>query len=256
MGHTKRLLLCLTALALLFSAAAGPARADVLWEPSNSFYWQHGEECSYEDRGYLANGPEGYVTLWDAPGGVGALRQFENGTSLRVYWLYEDWGLVSLWEEGEELSGWVPMDQLLLKYDHISFEEDYGGQFRDYSGEFAAYRGDAETVNFFEYPGAPEVKDSRQLEDLRRNDFTEELFTDEQGRTWGYVGYMYGRIDGWFCLDEPDGTDFPLRNVDQAAPVPAQTPRPPLRAALPFLLVGGVVAVTLCLLIPYLRKKK
>ncbi|RAZ46520.1 cell wall anchor protein, partial [Klebsiella oxytoca] len=45
-----------------------PARADLMWEPhSNHFFEQHRGSCQYEDRGYLANGEAGFVTLWDAP---------------------------------------------------------------------------------------------------------------------------------------------------------------------------------------------
>ncbi len=257
MRKAPRFLLCLTAFCLLLAAGAPAARADVLWEPRNSFYEDHYDACTYEDRSYTANGPEGFVTLWDAPNGLEDVRQYENGTELRIYWLYKDWGCASIWEDGgKEISGWVPMEQLLLVYDHISFEEEYGDRFKPYNGEFASYHGAAEQVNFFEYPGAKQVKDSRTLAEVQENDYTSDLFIDEQGRTWGYIGYLHGHIDGWFCLEEPDGTDFPLRQVEQEPGVPAQAPTLPLRALIPCLLVGAAVLVTGILLLPYLRRGK
>ena len=64
----KRLWTCLLTLVTLL-ALTPAARADVLWEPDNNFYWKHSDECTYVGRSYYANGPEGFVTLYDAPGG-------------------------------------------------------------------------------------------------------------------------------------------------------------------------------------------
>ena len=104
------------------------ALADVVWEPRNSFYETHHSQCTYLGRSYYANGPDGFVTLWDAPGGSTVAAQYENGTALSVYWTYKNWGCITVWEgkNREEVSGWVPMEQLYLIYDHISFEEEYG----------------------------------------------------------------------------------------------------------------------------------
>ena len=64
----KVLSVFLTLLALL--ALCVPARADILWEPyGNIFYEKHFGSCDYIGRDYYANGAEGFVTLWDAPGG-------------------------------------------------------------------------------------------------------------------------------------------------------------------------------------------
>ena len=83
------------------------------------------------------------------------------------------------------------------------------------------------------------------------------MFTDEAGRTWGFVSYMYGHLDGWFCLDDPDGTDFPLRQVEQVQLTPAQKPVLPAAGYAPYLLVGAAAAVTAALLAWfYARKRK
>ena len=74
--------------------------------------------------------------------------------------------------------------------------------------------------------------------------------------TWGFVGYLFGRISGWFCLDDPGGTDFPVREVEVPELIPAQTPRFPVMACVPYALVATVVVVTAVLLAVFFRKKR
>ena len=264
----KRICIFLLALAAALSLEI-PARADLMWEPhSNHFYEQHRESCQYEDRGYLANGEAGFVTLWDAPGGSAVIAQYENGERLWIGYLYQGWGLANRQVDGQEISGWVELAELAQIYDYRSFQEEYAGQIRDYGGEFAGYSGTDTCINFFEYPGAPEVKQTFQLSDWGADvignltgtaddrSYIRSVFTDEDGRTWGFVGYMYGHLEGWFCLDDPDGTDFPLRQVEQAQLTPAQKPVLPAAGYAPYLLVGGVVAVTAALLAGFYGRKR
>ena len=82
------------------------------------------------------------------------------------------------------------------------------------------------------------------------------MFTDENGLTWGYVNYMYGRLNSWFCLDEPDGADFPVREVSAAELIPAQEPTLPAAAYVPYILVAAVVAVTGGLLVFFYGKRR
>lgn len=255
-------LLAVLALAVL----AVPARADILWEPfGDKFFEAHRDEIEVVRRYFLANGEEGFVTLWDAPGGRKAVAQYENGEKLLVYDVYRDWGLVmSRWESEkggwEETYGWTPLEDLSLVYDHISFREEYGDQIRAYRDELRDYDGDLSVVNFYEYPGAPEIKTTHRPRgdsaENYRNSLTgtgersavSQVFTDEEGRTWGYVDYFYGQVEGWFCLEDPAGTDFPVRQVPEAEYVPPQPPAAPAASWLPWALVGGVTAVTAGLL--------
>ena len=264
----KRLFSILLALLAAFALAA-PAFADIMWEPdNNSFYDRHRNQCEYENRSYYANGKDGFVTLWDAPSGSMVRAQFENGEKLRVYFIYKDsWALIAYWTDGEETSGWVPMSDLALVYDYISFEEEYADRITAYNGEFADYAGDAETVNFYEYPGAEGINHSwdtsgewHVLDNLTGkadgHSYISSIFVDESGRTWGYVNYMYGHLNSWFCLDEPDGTDFPLREVDAPDLTPAQSPTLPAAGYVPYVLVAAVVAATGGLLVVFYGKKR
>lgn len=254
---------------VMLLALSAPAYADIMWEPgSDRFYESHRDQCEYNTRSYYANGPDGFVTLWDAPNGSMVKAQYENGEILWVGYTYQGkWALVSQWEDGEDITGWVPLAQLSLVYDHISFEEEYGDQIRPYNGEFADYAGDAEAVNFYKYPGAPEITqtwetdgDWHVLDNLtgtaENDSYIFKVFTDEDGRTWGYVGYMYGRLNAWFCLDEPDGTDFPVREVSVQELTPPQTPVLPAGGYVPYVLVAAVVAATGGLLFFFYGKRR
>lgn len=264
----KRFFSGLLTLAMLLVLSA-PAYADVMWEPGGDrFYESHRDQCEYNTRSYYANGLDGFVTLWDAPNGSMVKAQYENGEALWVGYTYqEEWALVSQWEDGKEISGWVSLSELSLIYDSISFQEEYGDRIRPYSGEFADYAGDAAKVNFYEYPGAEEIKqtwetdgDWHVLDNLtgtaENDSYISKVFTDEGGRTWGYVSYMYGHLEAWFCLDEPDGTDFPVREVSAQELTPPQTPVLPAGGYVPYVLVAAVVAATGGLLFFFYGKRR
>ena len=269
----KRLWTCLLTLVTLL-ALTPAAYADVLWEPDNNFYWKHSDECTYVGRSYYANGPEGFVTLWDAPGGSMVAAQYENGFTLPVYWQYRDWGCVTVWGDEGDVSGWVPMSELYLIYDYISFEEEYGQYFTDYNGEFAEYDGQTwDGVQVYDYPiqayeypfdcrgvyetieQTPEVLDA-----LRGTPDTpsciSKVYRQRTGTVWGFVSYLYGHRNFWFDLTNPSGDGVMLCMtqgtaedlIDSGELTAPQTPVMPSVSRVPYFLVGGVVAVTLGLL--------
>lgn len=261
----RRFLTCILTLAALLALTA-PARADILWEPDdNAFYKSHREECSAEDRAYIANGGDGFVTAWDAPGGSQVRFQHENGERLWVSFVYQEWGLLTLWKDHKEISGWAPLVDLFLVYDYISFDEEFADQITDYNGEFAGYDGSAEAVNFYAYPGAPEISQTFEgslglTQNLTGSEdqpsYITRIFVDEEGLTWGFVTYMFGRQNAWFCLDNPGGTDFPVRAVPQPELIPPRPPELPSRSYGPYVLVGAVVLVTGALLLCFYGKRR
>ena len=267
----KRLSTLLLIIAML-AALTAPVYADVLWEPDNAFHRNHRDECEVLDRRYLVNSPEGFVTVWDSPNGSLVQGQFENGTKLHVYYLYENWGIITWYGEDYNVEGWVDMDEMTLLYDHTAFAEDYKDQIKPYNGEFADYKGTDKVFNFYEYPGAPEISHwltatTKMVPELTGiyddgESVIQSVFVDENGLTWGYLGYYYGRLNAWFCLDDPDGvndekqTDFPLREVEYENLYAAKEPVMPGKAYLPYGLVGGIVAATGGLLTLFFKKKK
>jgi len=262
----KILRLCLV-LVMLASLTVS-ASADVLFEPNNAFYRTHRDKCTYLGQKYFANGEDGFITLWSAPKGGLVVTQFTNGFRMSVEWLYEDWGCVTVWGDEGAIEGWVAMEDLSKVYDYLTFEAEYADRITPYNGEFADYDGEDPEVIFYEYPGSPDVKRTMELgmhngavkDNLTGgkdgNSYISSIFVDENGLTWGYVGYMYGQLRGWFCLDDPDGTEFPLRQVEQDELIQPQTPAVPGKAYAPYALVGAAVVVTGGLLAVFFRKKK
>lgn len=292
----KRVFSLLFALALL-CALIPAAHADMIWEPDNDFYESHQSECVYVNRSYYANGDEGYVTLWDAPKGSIVTAQYENSTRLTVCWQYEDWGCVDVYSGGSWISGWVPMEDLLLIYDSQAFCEDHQDEIRSYDGEFADYDGECTAIVFWAYPGAPDYSliwtygdISDQLTGSVRSDsYISKIYVDDDGRTWGYVAYLYGRLELWFCLDDPTSEDLTVSepenwpyeeqipdvsfdgdewdawrgvlsssrlddpNAELVAPA---EPQLPTVSYLPWILVGAVTLLTAALLVLLLRKKR
>ena len=265
----------LTLLTLL--ALAAPASADVLWSPiENPFFDAHYPSCEYEGRSYYANGSKGFITLWDAPGGSAVRAQYQNGETLWVGYTYHgEWALISCREGRDALSGWAPLEDLYLVYDHISFEEEYGDQFRDYNGEFAdyTYQQDEETFWLWEYPHAYDPRETKQMTQMELDALMgtsgevpcciSKVYADQNDRTWGYVEWLYGSRNFWILLDNPtcDGimtscisrVDDLIYSGEIAAP---QEPVLPGPSYIPYILVAAVVAVTAGLLKIFWKKKK
>ena len=257
----KKFLTGCCALALLLSLAA-TARADVLWSPRNDrFFEQHYDQCEYIGRQFYANGDEGFITLWDTPEGTQVVHQFQNGFTLWVYYQYEDWVCAAVWGDEGEISGWAPIEDFALKYDYLCFAEEYGDQIHPYDGQFKDYDGNVAEIVFYDYPGAPAPKDvweaAEVLDQLTGTGYIDSTFTDEEGRTWGYVAYLFGSRNLWFCLDEPDGRDFPVRQVGTPELTASQDPTMPVRGYVPYILSGVlVVAVVAAAAVLLARRKK
>ena len=268
----KRLFSSFLTLVMLLTLSA-PAYADVMWEPnSNYFYDTHRDQCEYENRGYYANGKEGFITLWDAPNGGTVRAQFQNGERMWVYYIYRDrWALTAYWTDGEETSGWVPLADLYLIYDHISFEEEYGDQFRDYQGEFASFDGEPGSyIQLWEYPGAWDEKETLELtpeflDALRGTEeqpsYISKIYTDEHGANWGYVAYMYGLRNFWICLDNPScimSSCIPLTGslIESGELIAPKEPVLPAVSYTPYILVAAVAAVTGGLLFFFYGKRR
>ena len=225
----KRKLTALTLAVRAVFALTVPAFADVRWEPyGNDFYDAHRDECQYENRTYLANGPEGYLTLMESPQSVAEVYNVPNGESVYVGYLWTDgqgqqWAVAeygALSGDGSRTwqDGWAPVSQLALVYDHISFEEDHGNELGVYDGsvdsltEFLAY----------DYPGGPlAMEDSFQV-DVEENplsQYLEYLYTDENGLRWSKLGYYYGLRNVWICLDDPMNPDLGIAAAQTVAQV-------------------------------------
>ena len=266
MRHTKLTALLLTVLLAL--SLTLPAYADVIWEPDNRFYENHQGDCEYHNRTYLANSPDGYVTLRSAPDGVAAA-QVENGQRVNVYFLYQDWGYVNT----ASAEGWAPLSELSLIYDYLSFEEEHGDEILPVDKAvtdplFDAYLQTGKTtLVIWSYPNAEHFSHyytgDQGLELLNAlKEYGVFTYTDEEGHLWGFCSYLYGHRNFWILLDDPsagDGVppapeDIPnseigerivsVREIPAIPLVPARKPPLPPAATL---LTGGLVAIAVLL---------
>lgn len=203
----KRVLLTIAGILLVSSLCAVDTRADVLYEPNDDFFEKHRDECSYEDRDYFTDGPDGEVILYESPESGRETGRIPNGALLHLYWLYMDrtgvvWALVDRKQDpksGELMSGWFPYEYASVKYDFTEFIREHRDELVKESGKVPAeYAG--KEIRTWEYPGG-EMKGvifADRSDNLPGYNIT---YTDEEGRKWFPCTYYYGHRNFWCCLD-------------------------------------------------------
>ena len=253
----KRLTTLLLALVLMISLSA-TAFADVIYEPMDEFLLDHYDQCDAVRRNYRALTE---VTVYQSPEDSMAIAgTLAEGTSIHIYYSYTDsqnnlWGCCENYEDN--WAGWVPMAYMELVYDYISFEEDYGQAFVDQSGQLPAEYAQSK-VWFWKYPGSESGFEfdmgswgSEYLPEYHQ------VYEDDHGHTWGYVGYYMANRNFWICLDDPSGnydTLFPggapevdiIQPGETEATLPAQEIVPQMSSGGLALRIGVGAAVVIC----------
>jgi hypothetical protein len=189
------------------------AHADVIVEPENDFYTQHRDKIIFLNRNFVANGESGSVPIKKEPAANKDKGSLLNGDEAYMSYscLYdgEFWGYTFSYE------GWVKLDQMLVLYDYVSFEEEHFDEFYRYSGDYAKIK---ETRAVLVWPGPGAGAPVWTVEDLSTENFSVSYaYTDKDGREWGFVTYLYGNRNVWVCLSEPLNRDMPVLNP---APAP------------------------------------
>ena len=249
----KRLTTIFLALLLIVSLSV-PAFADVIYEPDDYFLSQHLDESDRLDRNFRALTE---VTVYKSPESAKELWTMAQGDAIHIYYVYTDaqgnlWGYCENYEE--DLQGWLPMAYMELIYDYISFEEDYGDSFLAMDGQLDEEYAD-DMVWFWNYPGS-ETGETFDMASWASDYFPEyhQVYKDDQGRSWGYVGYYYGRRNFWICLDAPTAdfeTLYPAGapEVEPSQPeptLPAEEVTPQPSSGTAALRTGVTIAVAVC----------
>ncbi len=223
----KRKLLALFSAVLLMLTMVTPAFADLIWMPRerNDFYEKH--NCTYHDRAYSANGGDGYVTMLIAPDSRKEVANLANGTHFYAIYTWTDadgsvWGFG--YPSGQwETEGWVNLADMAMIYDYLCFEEDHGKGFKKYDGS-----GDHLTEALvYTYPGG--VYSSRLEHGGGDYGFAEgfqNLYTDENGLRWTFIGYYMGNRDGWVCIDDPMNENLGVETAQTVAQVRGEGTQP------------------------------
>jgi len=221
------------------------------------------------NRRFYANGENGYVSVKKEPGSRNEVAVIENGKICWIQFTYshngEDWGITKSYISADEISfgdgvwvtGWIPMSQLLLAYDYISFDSEYSHEYYTYDGSYEAVK-EAEKIVFWAWPGSGLVTGSIIKEHLPPGieEYFDESITykDERGREWGFIGYAWGHRNAWVCLDNPENEEIEAFNPP---PGPELWPSPsedaPIKSGLPMptliiILVAALVIGTAILI--------
>ena len=195
--------ICLLGMMTCFLFCTISVRADVIWEPQDDFYEKHRSDCTHVGRQFIADGPDGKVILYKSPELDNEVGTWENGYKVWISFTYEDaqgilWGFPS---EVEEKSGWMPMEYMKVVYDSISFMEEHRDRIENQDGFLdESYKDDK--IYYWKYPGS-DAGSNINMQDWEHMPGYSSVYTDEEGRSWGYVGYFYGFRDVWICLDNP-----------------------------------------------------
>lgn len=262
-----RLLLCVILCALSLALPLTTAFADLIYEPEDDFYNRHRDECTYEGRTYEILAPDGKAKLYQSPASKDVLAVAENGGQVFVNYVYTPekgarWGTVIVKNEnGYWVDAWIPMDYLWLTYDSQAFFADYSAEIYEEEAFLDIASIDASVV-FYSFPGSTVIAREIEKEWLPESFSLTQLFRDDAG-TWGYLPYLYGKVDGWVCLNNPSATPeelypngIPVRDTRLKQTVteiiePAQNGN---LMAIAAVLVSGVVVSSAALL--FLLKKR
>lgn len=246
-------LICLALCALLAAALAVPAAADLIWEPDDDFYYSHIEECTRVDASYEAQTDARVV---ESPTKASVKDTVAAGEEIYVYYEWNGWGYFERWQDGGWTEGWVDLGDFMRLYNEDDFFADHADEIADAAGEIA--RAPGQSIYLWTFPGSGETADV--IDDgFDWADYDPAygvVYTDENGRTWGSVGYYYG-MSGWVCLDDPGADELPATAPRYAEKQPAHAAAAaPSIPTLAIALAAAVVLVTAVVLILLLRRKK
>ena len=249
-------------LVLLLCSLVLPVSADILWEPyDNSYYMNNDDDCTSVARTYYV--PEGStVNFYKNPNGGTLITTAEAGTRIYVGFSKEVNG--EIWGVGYPLGqfdveGWFRLGRLQLEYDNEQFMNEH----RDaIVAETVSFDGADLTgaIPTWTYPGSgiQDLTLDFDWENLTYNEGKLEcrqVYTDETGGRWGYVGYYMGRC-GWIYLDDLYAENPPVAALQAPNTVTDTSPTESAPAAVPvwvWFLIPAVVVLTAAGIV-FLRK--
>ena len=79
-----RLLITFLMLAAVLVIFCAPAYADVIWEPEDSFYTSHSEECEHDKSEWYANAKSGETPVYKSPENSSVIAVVKNGEVINI----------------------------------------------------------------------------------------------------------------------------------------------------------------------------
>jgi len=229
-------IICVLLFILMLSPAT--AYADVVW--GNEFQARNRESTVQVRRSFYINSVDGYLVSRAGPGaeiimrGDGGWREgeggitYENGRVVRISDAYNHngryWGLVD-WGGHGGPDGWVPMDELLLRYEASDFDEEHSDSFFEFAGNFDTLL-DFERFFIWRWPGSDREKITYEHlgSYLKGEEWgvsvsdvaARHAYLDDEGRKWVYItiwpewsDYGFGYAAGWVLISDPANRDIP-----------------------------------------------
>ena len=214
----KKTLSFLLSVLLLLAVLAPAALADVVWEPlENDFYKEHADEFSLCRERLILNGRDGTVTVYDKPDGK-SLGTVSNGGKVNSEWIWKgSWYMIkNPFSDDWNDMAYVRGEDVVKAYDSDSFMAEYDAQIVSSNppAKLTMPEG-SDALCLYTYPGSGVVAQKFERDWLDGTTVTFNLlFKDEDGLTWGYIGYLYGMRDVWACLDDPTNEALPYKGRD------------------------------------------
>jgi len=224
--------------------------------PADNFFAAHSSECvSYYRQFLYFNGEKGRALLYDEPGSKTISYAVLNNTttdSISVYnYKGEAWGYVNFSAQtspynGKTVYGWVPMKDMLVDYDYISFFNEHKKDFGPYFTSSTAYSDmlKNDEVIAWAWPGSGVINGTVKTNYIEGFGLTQP-YTDADGRVWGFA------MPSWVCVSDPLNENIPAFNPPTAPrpwAVDTKTGGGLLLPAAVIILVCAVVIVTAALI--------
>ena len=221
---TKRFIILLSACFLLSSLPA--VQADLL--PPSGIVDPNRKPINI-DRFFGIDDESDSVPVKIEPGSEDVIVVPENGNLYHISPSYNyrgvSWGFT---EQGissrDWLNDWLPMNQLLLRYDHASFIEEYKDKFYPYVGNYEELK-TAKRIVLWSWPGSGVMYGSYDAETIG-NIKISNAYMDKNGRQWVFADNVeYGDfVNVWICLSDPSNEVIPAFNPPRPMPwSPAKT---------------------------------
>lgn len=250
----------LIALSLMFVLLlAMTAQADLIAE------WGHEYDhrdlgCQVHNRIHIMNCKDGAVKVYASPHRKIVVGSLPNGIELEVHCTLKNgkWGYVRYSTGKQPITGWIKLNQTILKYDGQSFLDEHKKELYPDDGTAIQMLEGVERPCAYAYPGAPAKFSSLGTEGLSKEDHVFEcLYQDSEGRIWAYMGKTkYGR--DWICLSDPKNTNLPVVEYQTINLYPSsgevQSNLTPIWV-LPTCLVAGVAVLSFVLILVLKRKQ-
>ena len=226
----KRFSVFLTVYFLLMFPLAAYGNVIFRYSNFNDFFRRHRNEFVRLNINFYANN-EGGVSIKREPGSEEVVGVFEHNSLRNISYVFnhegEYWGFMEGHRYIFRPFGWVPMSQLLMRYDALAFYSLHRDEFYPFAGNIYEELKAVERVVFWSWPGSGIVSNIIDTEAVKSRvlfSSGNNTYRDKHGREWVRATIGVG-VGFWACISDPANDAIPAFNPPGRVPWPPQ-PRP------------------------------